>query len=93
MKEITFEAFYHLYQTEMPNLVDVREVDEFESVHLERAHNFPLSTLAEQYTQLDKNQTYYLICKSGKRSARACHFLADQGYDVINVQGGMDAFE
>lgn len=93
MKEITFNDFYQLYQKDSLSVLDVREVEEFEALHLERAHNFPLSSLAEQYTQLDKNQTYYLICKSGKRSARACHFLADKGYDVINVQGGMDALE
>ena len=39
------------------------------------------------------NNPYYVICKSGMRSARACQFLAEQGYEVINVLGGMDAFE
>ena len=43
--------------------------------------------------ELDNEQLYYVICKSGMRSARACQFLAEQGYDVINVQGGMTAFE
>ncbi len=37
--------------------------------------------------------TFCSICKSGRRSARACQFLEEQGYDVTNVQGGMDAFE
>ncbi|HEV0592855.1 TPA: rhodanese-like domain-containing protein [Streptococcus pneumoniae] len=27
------------------------------------------------------------------RSARSCQFLLEQGYNVINVQGGMLAFE
>lgn len=43
--------------------------------------------------ELYNEQLYYVICKSGMRSARACQFLAEQGYDVINVQGGMTAFE
>ena len=43
--------------------------------------------------ELDNEQLHYVICKSGMRSARACQFLAEQGYDVINVQGGMMAFE
>ena len=43
--------------------------------------------------ELDNEQLHYVICKSGMRSARACQFLAEQGYDVINVQGGMTAFE
>ena len=93
MKEIAFDAFYQLYQNGQLSLVDVREVDEFEVLHLEGAHNLPLSQLADTYEQLDKDQLYYVICKSGMRSARACQFLAEQGYEVINVQGGMTAFE
>ena len=93
MKEITFEAFYQLYQNDQLSLVDVREVDEFETLHLEGAHNLPLSQLADSYDQLDKDQLYYVICKAGMRSARACQFLSEQGYNVINVQGGMTAFE
>ena len=93
MNEITFDDFYQLYQKESLSVLDVREVEEFEARHLEGAHNFPLSQLADTYEQLDKDNLYYVICKSGIRSARACQFLAEQGYEVVNVQGGMDAFE
>ena len=93
MKEISFDEFYQLYQNEQLSLVDVREVEEFETLHLEGARNLPLSQLADTYKQLDKDNLYYVICKSGMRSARACQFLAEQGYDVINVQGGMTVFE
>ena len=93
MKEISFDEFYQLYQNEQLSLVDVREVEEFQTLHLEGAQNLPLSQLADTYDQLDKDLLYYVICKSGMRSARACQFLAEQGYDVINVQGGMTAFE
>ena len=93
MKEISFDEFYQLYQNEQLSLVDVREVEEFETLHLEGAQNLPLSQLTDTYDQLDKDLLHYVICKSGMRSARACQFLAEQGYDVINVQGGMTAFE
>ena len=93
MKEITFNNFYQLYQKEALSVLDVREVEEFETLYLEGARNLPLSQLADTYKQLDKDNLYYVICKSGMRSARACQFLAEQGYEVVNVQGGMDAFE
>ena len=93
MKEITFNDFYQLYQKESLSVIDVREVEEFETLHLEGAQNLPLSQLADIYDQLDKDLLHYVICKSGMRSARACQFLAEQGYEVINVQGGMLAFE
>ena len=63
------------------------------TLHLEGAQNLPLSQLADTYEELDKNQLHYVICKSGVRSARACQFLEEQGYKIINVQGGMTAFE
>ena len=93
MKEITFNDFYQLYQNEQLSLVDVREVEEFQTLHLEGAQNLPLSQLSDIYDQLDKDLLHYVICKSGIRSARACQFLVEQGYEVINVQGGMTAFE
>ena len=93
MNEITFNNFYQLYQKEALSVLDVREVEEFDPLHLEGARNFPLSQLADTYEQLDKDNLYYVICKSGIRSARACQFLSEQGYEVINVQSGMDAFE
>ena len=93
MNEITFDDFYQLYQKESLSVLDVREVEEFETLHLEGAFNLPLSELADNYKQLDKDNLYYVICKSGMRSARACQFLVEQGYEVVNVQGGMDALE
>ena len=93
MKEITFEDFYKLCQTGFSTIIDVREVAEFQQVHIESAQNLPLSSLADTYEVLDKNQTYYIICKSGIRLAQACQFLVEKGYDVVNVASGMDAFE
>ena len=93
MNEITFDDFYQLYHKESLSVLDVREVEEFEALHLEGVRNFPLSQLTDTFEQLDKDNLYYVICKSGIRSARACQFLAEQGYEVINVQGGMDALE
>ena len=93
MKEISFDEFYKLYQKGSLSVLDVREVEEFETLHLEGAQNLPLSQLADIYDQLDKDLLHYVICKSGIRSARACQFLVEQGYEVINVQGGMTAFE
>ena len=93
MNEITFDDFYQFYQKESLSVLDVREVEEFETLHLEGARNLPLSQLVDTYEQLDQTQPYYVICKSGIRSARACQFLAEHGYEVVNVQGGMDALE
>ena len=46
---------------------------------------------AEKY--LNKDKKYYIICRSGARSARVCTYLREQGYDVVNVSGGAISYE
>lgn len=93
MKEISFNDFLAKYQAGEIQVFDVREQEEYDALHLEGVTLLPLSELLDRYTELDKAQPYYVICRSGKRSARACQFLEEQGYDVTNVQGGMNALE
>lgn len=93
MKEIPFSSFYQAYQKGDLHVLDVREQEEYDALHLDGVRLLPLSELADRYQELEKDYPYSVICKSGRRSARACQFLEEQGYDVTNVQGGMDAFE
>ena len=93
MKEISFNDFLAKYQAGEIQVLDVREQEEYDALHLEGVTLLPLSELLDRYTELDKAQPYYVICRSGKRSARACQFLEEQVYDVTNVQGGMNALE
>ncbi|MGQ7348542.1 rhodanese-like domain-containing protein [Streptococcus suis] len=71
-------------------LLDVREVDEFASGHIPEAINQPLSQL-DQFKG-DKTKHYLIICQSGMRSQRATEYLKSQGYQAINVKGGMNAW-
>jgi len=74
-------------------VVDVREPDEYEIAHVNGVPLFPLSTLAERFTELDPNQQYYLHCKSGVRSLRALEFLREQGFKHLkSVKGGISAW-
>lgn len=71
-------------------LLDVREVDEFAGGHIPQAINQPLSQL-DQFKG-DKNKRYLIICQSGMRSQRATEYLKSQGYQAINIKGGMNAW-
>ena len=93
MERITPAAFQALHQKEGITILDVREVDEFQAGHIQSAVNVPLSTLEEQYNQLESDKRYYVICQGGKRSERACQFLETKGFDVVNVEGGMNQWK
>ena len=83
---ISMPEFYKKYQTEILSILDVREDYEFQMGHVPTAKNLPLST----FETGDKQETYYVICQSGTRSAAACQFLSAQEFDVTNVAGGMN---
>lgn len=75
-------------------LVDVRQPEEYTSGHVPGAVLVPLATVPENLglmTSAD-GKPVYLICRSGGRSANACVYLAEQGLDAVNVQGGMIAW-
>ncbi|EFM13156.1 Rhodanese domain protein [Paenibacillus curdlanolyticus YK9] len=86
----TDELLQKLEAGEKLHLVDVREADEWQDGHIEQAISLPLSTLPARLGELTEGEEpFYLICRSGNRSGRACEYLATQGYQVINVAGGM----
>ncbi|MEJ5927683.1 rhodanese-like domain-containing protein [Corynebacterium sp. H128] len=81
--------------TEVPTdaqLIDVREVNEFEDVHAATAINMPMSDFMSHVDNVDKEREVYLICKSGGRSAQVGQYLEAAGYDAINVAGGTDGW-
>lgn len=75
-------------------LVDVRQPEEYVSGHVPGAVLVPLATVPEQVGQFvhDGPGPVYVICRSGARSMTACEYLAAQGLDVVNVQGGTMAW-
>ena len=74
-------------------LIDIREPYEFKSGCLLTAKNIPMGSLLEQPQKyLIKDKTYYIMCQSGGRSGRAVSILTKQGYQVINVAGGMGSY-
>ena len=93
MERIKPADFQVLNQKEDITILDVREVDEFQAGHIEGALNAPLSTLENGYEQLDESKRYYVICQGGMRSERACQFLETKGFDVVNVEGGMNQWK
>lgn len=71
------------------SLFDVREGDEYATVHIDGAHLVPLTTVPESVESFPADRPVYVICAKGGRSARAVEFLRDKGVDAVNVAGGM----
>ena len=75
-----------------PQLVDVRERDEFEGPlgRIPGAKSIPLGELIARAGELAKDRPVVTICRAGARSAQASVMLQKLGFaDVANLAGGM----
>jgi rhodanese-related sulfurtransferase len=75
------------------NIIDVRDVNEVEAGKIPGAVNIPLGLVEFRMHELDKSKEYIMVCRSGGRSGRATQFLESYGFNVINMAGGMLAWE
>lgn len=73
-------------------IIDVRQPEEWDAAHVEGATLIPLGELVERVGELPTDGTLYLMCRSGARSAQATAYLEQQGYDAVNVDGGIIAW-
>ncbi|MGW1196906.1 rhodanese-like domain-containing protein [Streptomyces sp. NPDC002536] len=77
-------------------LLDVREADEWEAGHAEGALHLPMSEFVARFGELTEKAPeggrIHVICRSGGRSAQVTNYLVQQGFDAVNVDGGMQAW-
>lgn len=72
-------------------LIDVREPDEYAAGHVPGAVNLPMSQLLTRLDELPE-VPFDVICQAGGRSAKVVEYLATQGHDATNVEGGTGAW-
>jgi rhodanese-related sulfurtransferase len=89
MKEITPSD---LQAIDSPRIIDVREDDEWAEAHVDGTTHVPMSTLTENLDKIPDDSTVYVLCHSGGRSARVTDYLEQQGYDAVNIVGGITAW-
>ncbi|HBY89733.1 MAG: rhodanese-like domain-containing protein [Ruoffia tabacinasalis] len=87
-KNIDITSFYQKANSEPLIILDVRDTDEYEMGHVPNAINIPLDSLPKHTPALNEDETYYIICKTGKRAEKACHFLSEHGFKAICVEDG-----
>lgn len=68
-------------------IIDVSDKYTYMNGHLDNSINIPYDELINNYRYyLNKNERYYLYCKSGKLSRRATAILSSIGYNVITLE-------
>lgn len=81
-------------QSEGAYLLDVREVSEWEEMHIQGAELVPLGQLATRLDQIPTDREIVVVCRSGKRSAEGRDILLEAGFSqVTSMTGGMNAWK
>lgn len=73
-------------------ILDVRTPEEYKEEHLAGAQQLDFlntKVFDAGIKQLDKSHTYYVYCRSGKRSHNACIKMKKQGLKVFDMEGGI----
>ncbi len=72
-------------------LLDVRSKDEYRKRALRNSVNIPVSELRRSLKKLDHERKYILCCTTGVQSEVAAFVLAENGFDVYVLKGGLQA--
>jgi rhodanese-related sulfurtransferase len=73
-------------------LLDVREPWEYETVHVDGSLLIPMGQIPDRLGELNSAHTYVVMCHHGRRSQQVAAYLNAQGFQVVNLAGGIDAW-
>ena len=77
-------------------LIDVRTPEEYAEGHIEGA--ILMNVMDEEkfacgIDSLSSEYTYYIYCRSGRRSQKASNLMTERGLKVVDLQGGYNAWK
>ena len=74
-------------------ILDVRTPEEFSEGYITNATNlniYDANTFMSKIQSFNKENNYYIYCKSGGRSSQACQIMSQLGFNnVFNLVGGI----
>ena len=75
-------------------ILDVREQDEWDAGHIPGAVFMPMGQVPDRMSEIPKDKTVIVQCRSGNRSSQVTDFLVQQGFtNVHNMSGGLNAWQ
>ena len=77
----------------LSNIIDIRSIESYNNNHIPNAINIPFEKLIiEPDKYMNKSAMYYLYCRRGITSKKACEILIKKGFKVTNILGGYEAW-
>ena len=91
--DISTEEFKEKRAEKEGVIIDVRTQEEYEEGHLaETDHQYDMMNgeFQRQIKNFDKDETYYLYCRSGNRSGQAARMMKNAGFENVYNIGGFE---
>lgn len=99
LKSVSAQEFKQLINNrdvENSVILDIRTLEEYNSGHIENADLLDYYSKSFRYelSQLNKDKTYYIYCRSGSRSGQTLSMMKDLGFtSVINLGSGINSWK
>jgi hydroxyacylglutathione hydrolase/adenylyltransferase/sulfurtransferase len=90
--ELTPERVAEMLARGEIELVDVRELYEWEAGRIEGARHIEIERLASRATEIPHDRPVVFQCRLGARSAMATQAFRAAGWDAYNLVGGIQAW-
>lgn len=73
------------------NIIDIRNEQSYNNYHIPSALNIPFEKLIIKPSDyLKSTSKYFIYCRCGKISSKACKILTNYGYKVVDILGGYE---
>ena len=73
-------------------VLDVREPWELGIAKISKSVSIPMQEIPKRLNELKKDISYAVLCHSGIRSYHVASYLDKEGFNVWNVDGGIDSW-
>jgi rhodanese-related sulfurtransferase len=93
VNEITKEELKRLLQNspEKPEIIDVRESDEYEVIRLKNSKLIPMSEFQNRMDEIDWKKEVIFLCRHGIRSAKIAELAVSHGKNGRSLKDGIYA--
>ncbi len=93
-QNVSVEEAQQIILDQNVTVLDVRTAEEVKEGYIPKATFIPLQELSQRVNELDPQKAYLVVCRSGKRSAQASEWLAQNGFtQIYNMNGGMMSWD
>ena len=96
IKDINVDEAYILIQNNSENqnfiILDIRTKEEYQNEHIQNSImiDFYSDTFESELDKLDKNKSYLIYCRTGRRTGLTLDIMKELGFlEVYNMAGGI----